>query len=173
MIMEGGHEERLAAVLVQSEVPAIYSGALITGADGSPIIEGVDGFGDRFMLGEAGPAPLPVDVTQLLNGLHKAAQAKLGSIRLEWVFDGKAIWIVQLQQEAALSNGHVIVTGDSFDEVAFDPQQGLDELRRLVEHIQHSGCGIRVLGNIGMTSHMADVLRRSRIPSRIVYRAAN
>jgi hypothetical protein len=173
MIMEGGHEERLAAVLVQSEVPAIYSGALITGTDGRPIIEGVAGFGDRLMLGETGPASLPVDVTQLLNGLHNAAQAKLGSIRLEWVFDGKAIWVVQLQQEAALSNGCVIVSGNSIDEVAFDPRQGLDELRRLVADIQQSGCGIRVLGNIGMTSHMADVLRRSRIPSRIVYGAGN
>jgi hypothetical protein len=168
-MMEGGHEERLAAVLVQSEVPAVYSGALITGADGRPIIEGVAGFGDKFMLGETGPARLPVHVTQLLNDLHTTAQVKLGSIRLEWVFDGNAIWIVQLQQETALSDGLVIVSGKSIDEVAFDPRQGLDELRRLVERVRSSGCGIRVLGNIGMTSHLADILRRSRIPSRIVF----
>lgn len=170
LIMEGGHEERIAAVLVQSEVPAVYSGALITAADGKPIIEGVVGFGDKFMLGEAGPTNLPGELIQMLNRLHNAAQEKLGGIRIEWIFDGKAIWIVQLQQEAALSNGSVIVPGDSADEVAFDPRQGLHELRQLIERIQQMSCGIRVIGNIGMTSHMADVLRRSRIPSRIVLR---
>jgi hypothetical protein len=168
MVVEGGSEERLAAVLVQSEVPAVYSGALITGIDGGAIIEGVAGFGDKFMMGEAAPAHLPEKITSVLSDLHETALAKLGSIRLEWAFDGAGVWVLQLQQEAALSSGSVIVPGDLNDEVAFDPRVGLDGLRTLIEQVHDKGCGIQVRGNIGMTSHMADLLRRSRIPSRVV-----
>jgi hypothetical protein len=171
MIAEEGSEERLAAVLVQSEVPSVYSGAVITGVDEKPIVEGVAGFGDRFMMGEAAPVDLPPNVLLLLNDLHDSARAKLGSVRLEWAFDGRKVWVIQLQKEEALSNGSVIVPGNFGDEVTFDPRQGLDELRSLIERVQDKGCSIRVRGNIGMTSHMADVLRRSRIPSRIVHMA--
>jgi hypothetical protein len=31
--------------------------------------------------------------------------------------------------------------------------------------------GIKIVGNVGMTSHIADVLRRHNVPSRIVPRA--
>ena len=44
----------LASVLAQEGVRAFYSGALIVGADGEVIIEGVPGHGDQIMRGVGG-----------------------------------------------------------------------------------------------------------------------
>jgi hypothetical protein len=75
------------------------------------------------MMGEAEPVDLPSNLIKLLDQVHDAARAKLNSILLEWAFEGKDIWIIQLQQEAALSTGSVIVPGAWIDEVTFDPRE--------------------------------------------------
>jgi hypothetical protein len=84
------------------------------------------------------------------------------------VFDGSELWILQVQPEAALSAGMTIVPGHATEEVDFDVAEGLNGLRELVHLLRGRNVGINLRGSVGMTSHIADVLRRNGIPSRIV-----
>lgn len=55
---------------------------------------------------------LPVELTWMLDQIHNTAAMACGSVRMEWAFDGKNVWVLQLQQEAALSSGAIIVWSD-------------------------------------------------------------
>ncbi len=158
----------ISSVLIQDEVTPKYSGALLTDVAGEPIIEGVAGRGDALMLGSIAPANLPQPLQTKLKDLHDYLWHDFGGIRLEWVFDGDQLWIVQLQQEAAKSSGTVIVDGDFSSEVTFRAENGLEELRALTTRVQGTSTAIKLVGDVGITSHMADVLRRSSIPSRLL-----
>ncbi|HXB62827.1 MAG TPA: hypothetical protein VNU94_08275 [Acidobacteriaceae bacterium] len=168
LMIEDPKGEAIPAVLIQDEVPAKYSGALLTDVNKEPIIEGVPGYGDALMLGSVGPSNLPEDLKIKLRNLHDCIQRDFGSIRIEWVFDGDRIWIVQLQQESSQSSGAVIVDGDFSSEITFRTDAGLEELRHITNQSLGTGVAIRLIGNIGITSHMADILRRAGIPSRLV-----
>ncbi|WP_433968612.1 hypothetical protein [Tunturiibacter gelidiferens] len=158
---------QLASLLIQDEVRAKYSGAMISATNGGALIEGVFGFGDDFMLGKSGPVELPAEIQNRLLTMHSAIQTALGGVRIEWAFDGSEIWILQLQQIQAMSAGRTIVSGNVDHEVEFDVTRGLSELRLLLSEMEGRAWGVRLIGNVGMTSHFADVLRRSQIPSRI------
>jgi hypothetical protein len=158
----------ISSVLVQEEVPAIYSGALITAADGEPIIEGVPGHGDLLMLGNKAPEELPEALRQMLRSVHSRIRDEFGSIRVEWVFDGEQVWVLQFQQEAPKSSGSIIVAGDFSKEVPFRVEAGLEQLRILVQSLSGTDRAVRLVGNVGVTSHMADILRRANVPSRLI-----
>lgn len=162
-----GHE-RLSSIIIQDEVSAQFSGALLTDRNNRPIIEGVTGFGDSFMQGRVGPSQLESQLIMRLEELHAMLLQSVGGVRAEWAFDGETIWLIQLQQESAVSTGYTIVPGEVESEVEFHVQRGLSGLRELIELAEGSRVGIKVIGNVGMTSHIADVLRRHRVPSRIV-----
>jgi hypothetical protein len=157
----------IASVAIQSEVPPAYSGALLTSTEGDPIVEGVAGYGDSLMLGQKTPTQLPVAVEDRVRKLYDLLWHDLGSIRIEWVDDGNEVWVLQLQQEMAKSSGTVIVSGDAERFIEFEANAGLEELRGFIKSIQPK-TGVILIGNVGMTSHMADVLRRAEIPSRLV-----
>lgn len=160
--------ERISSVLIQDEVSAQYSGAVLTSSDEKVIIEGVAGFGDELMLGRAHPTNLPDAVVDLVSRVHSTLISRIGSARAEWAFDGTDVWILQVQPEAALSAGMIIVPGLPEHEVEFDVAEGLSGLRELVSLLTGRNVGIKLKGRIGITSHIADVLRRHRIPSRII-----
>ena len=143
-------------------------GAILTGSNGSMIIEGVAGFGDELMLGQVQPTKLPKTVIDSVNKNYSSLFSIIGSARAEWAYDGSNTWLLQVQPEAALSEGTVIVPGNPEREVDFDVIEGLAGLRELVNLLVGQNIGIRVKGRVGVTSHIADVLRRHRIPSRIV-----
>jgi len=168
MMEETDGAAELASLMIQNEVKARYSGALISSSDRGALIEGVIGFGDDFMLGRKGPTQLPSDIQDMLLKLHSKMHSQLGAVRVEWAFDGSDIWILQLQQVQAMSVGQTIVPGICEREIEFDVSRGLSDLRVLISQISDSDCGVRLVGNVGMTSHFADVLRRARIPSRIL-----
>jgi hypothetical protein len=167
MMEESAESHQLASLLIQEEVKAKYAGALISASEGGSLIEGVKGFGDEFMLGRSGPAELPDNIRKRLSALHEDVKSKLGGIRIEWAFDGSEIWVLQLQQIEAMSAGRTIVPGNVEREIEFDISEGLGSLRSLLKTIKGSSLGICLKGNVGITSHFADVLRRSGIPSRI------
>jgi hypothetical protein len=48
----------------------------------------------------------------------------------------------------------------------FDPAQGLDRLRDLIARIP-PGDGVELTGDVGVTSHAGDLLRRAAIPARL------
>jgi len=172
MLSVAGNES-ISSMLIQEEVVARFSGALITDSLRQPIIEGVKGFGDDFMLGRVGPARLDFGLIERLRELHAILLNYLGPVRVEWAFDGQIIWVIQLQQEAALSSGSTIVPGEVESECDFDVSLGLSGLRELVELIRGKKIGIKLIGDVGMTSHIADVLRRYRIPARIISKGDN
>jgi hypothetical protein len=157
----------VASVAIQNEVPPAYSGALLTSVEGDPIVEGVAGYGDSLMLGRMTPSDLPSSVENRVRELYDLLWHDLGSIRLEWVDDGTDVWVLQLQQEIAKSSGTVIVPGETDRFIEFQADEGLEKLRSIVRSVEPN-TGVILVGNVGMTSHMADVLRRAEIPSRLV-----
>lgn len=158
----------VAAVLAQEGVDAIFSGATRPAAEpGNDQVEGVAGFGDRFMQGEQLADELPGDVVRDVRAVARRAVDLLGGpVRLEFAHDGKQVWILQLHQSSAHYGDNVIFPGAPrngwFD---FHPDAGLDALRSLIERAEVAGNGIVVRGSVGVTSHVGDLLRRAKIPS--------
>jgi hypothetical protein len=60
-------DERVAAVMIQDEVSPAFSGALLSRSEGPPILEGVAGYGDQFMLGRSVPVQLPQELAWMLD----------------------------------------------------------------------------------------------------------
>ncbi|HEU4556562.1 MAG TPA: hypothetical protein VFS20_01890 [Longimicrobium sp.] len=157
----------IASILAQRGVDARFSGALISHPDGSVRVEGVSGFGDTFMVGEAAPEPLPASVEADLHALYERAAAALGPVRFEWVHDGARAWIVQLHRGASVSQGRTIYPGDAERWHRLEVSRGIGALRDLIAEIDGGSDGVVLVGRVGVTSHFGDLLRRARIPSRI------
>jgi hypothetical protein len=161
---EGTH---IASILSQEGVAASFSGSLVTDEGGAVTIEGVRGFGDEFMVGQAGAEELPEEVRAVVTRLFDSLSAHLGPVRMEWVHDGRAVWLVQLHRGATQTSGSTIYPGAAPRYHAFRVEQGIEALRALISEVQGSGEGIVLVGNVGVTSHFGDLLRRARIPSHI------
>jgi hypothetical protein len=61
----------------------------------------------------------------------------------------------------------VIFPGRPSREHFFPVSDGLEALRRLVARLEGTNEGVVVIGDVGVTSHFGDVLRRARVPSRV------
>ena len=79
------------------------------------------------------------------------------------------MWVVQLQQEPAISNGYTIVPGHPSTYHSFKTSDGISKLRDLTAKVQGKNEGVLVIGKVGMTSHVADILRRLKIPSKVQF----
>lgn len=159
--------EAIVSVLAQEGVDAAFSGALGTAADGSLLVEGTSGRGDAFMVGAKEPEALPLGVVESVQGLYSAAVFRLGPVRIEWAYDGKRTWVLQLHPGIMESAGNVIYPGEPEQFHEFRVEAGLEALRSLTETAKGKSHGIVLIGNVGVTSHFGDVLRRARVPSRI------
>lgn len=158
----------ISSVLSQEGVEAEFSGAAATAADGAAaIIEGVRGVGDKFMLGTAAPEELPIAVVADVEKTLSHAGERVGPVRLEWVHDGERAWVVQLHPGLTASRGYMIYPGKPTFEHRFLVEHGLEALRELAARLQGTGEGVVIVGRVGVTSHLGDVLRRARVPSRI------
>jgi hypothetical protein len=162
--------EDIASVLSQEGIDATYSGAaLATATNRGPklTVEGIRGFGDQFMVGTKSPAALPRRVVSSINQLFKNAYMKLGYVRFEWVMDLRQAWIVQMHVGKSPTSGRRIFPGNPRSFLRFEVKDGLEALRSLVENASQDGLGIALVGDVGVTSHFGDVLRRARVPSFI------
>jgi hypothetical protein len=157
----------IASVLAQDGVEARFSGALVTGSDGEPLIEGVAGAGDQFMLGRQAPEELPPEIAGSLRDLYRRAAGRLGAVRFEWAHDGARPWILQLHRGASAGSGRVIFPGEPARFHPLETAAGIDALRALISRVEGTGEGVVLVGRVGVTSHFGDLLRRARIPSRI------
>jgi len=157
----------IASILSQAAVPAQYSGATIITRDGSLHIEGTPGSGDALMLGRARPERLPDHICRDIRHLDQSLRERLGPVRFEWVHDGKRPWIVQLHKGATRSTMLTIVPGEAKEWVTFRSSEGLESLRDLLATLP-AGTGVRFEGEIGLTSHIADLARKSGRPSRVI-----
>jgi hypothetical protein len=154
---EGKH---IASVIAQAGVPAKFSGAALTTADGELLIEGKEGAGDDFMLGASLPERIPGRVKR---AVAKIAE-RVGECRFEWVFDGREVWVVQLHSGASCSTAGAVVPGDASDWVELETSD-LGKLRHSLASVP-SGTGVILKGEFGMTSHIADVVRKAGHPAR-------
>jgi hypothetical protein len=168
---EDPNDSAIASVLCQLAVPSAYSGAAIVTSDGQLVIEGKEGEGDTFMQGLAKPEQLPEEVLSTVAALHTRASTMLGPVRLEWAYDKKSAWVLQLHRGATQSIGNVIVPGEADHWVAFDVDEGLEMLRSTIASLE-SGAGLILRGEVGLTSHIADVVRRAGVPTKLVPKLA-
>ena len=156
----------IASVLRQDAVPARHSGAAIVTADGSLAIEGRSGEGDGLMLGVELPQPLPQETLERVGEVYERLRGRLGPVRFEWVDDGVRTWVVQLHVGATETAGRIVVGGEAEDWVDFDARRGLTELRQVLASLR-PGAGVQVSGGAGLTSHIADLLRKTGRPARL------
>ncbi|MDJ0597532.1 MAG: hypothetical protein QNJ37_01615 [Crocosphaera sp.] len=157
----------IASVLSQKGIEATYSGALIVGENEEVIIEGIQGYGEDFMIGNKYSVKLPNHILSSVKNLYEQVIKKLGAVRMEWVADHQKVWVVQLHQGSTKSSGNTIYPGSVSSYCKFDVKQGLEALRQLISTINPHVQGIILVGDVGITSHFGDVLRKSEIPSRI------
>ena len=157
----------LVAVLAQEGVRARWSGAALPGHGGDLVVEGVAGFGDEFMLARAAPARLPARVVDDVRRVGARAAATLGPVRFEWAHDGDTAWVLQLHLATTAASATTIYPGTPSRWRRFDPSHGLEALRDLIASVAADE-GIEVDGDIGVTSHAGDLLRRAAVPSRLV-----
>lgn len=169
--LKGDKETNIAAILSQSAVEPIYSGgAIITKGKANDVVEGVIGKGDDFMIGVSPQNILPTNLIEKLNELMdniRKYYSILGDVSIEWVFDGKKIWVVQLNQLDNIGRGRVIVLGDPISYDKFLVSDGLEKLRNKIKEVRDKNIGIELIGDIGLCSHFGDLLRQANIPSVI------
>ncbi|MGO8377690.1 hypothetical protein ACC745_18515 [Rhizobium ruizarguesonis] len=158
--------QNLRSVLSQAAVRANYSGAAVAGPKDHVIIEGRRGEGDLFMLGHQPPENLPSFVIENVQATYKVLSNRLGPIRFEWVHDGDIVWIVQLHCGATGSEADVVVPGDAGSWIEFDVAEGLDALRLTLDSVEDDQ-GLLIVGEVGLTSHVADLLRKAKRPARL------
>ena len=163
---EDSSGKAIASVLSQASVSALYSGAAITDRHGRAVIEGIAGQGDRFMLGAKAPETLPSRVVEAVSETYRELAELLGEPRFEWVYDGGRVWIVQLHKGSSASAAATLVPGEPSEWALFNASLGLEELRAFLERLP-SGVGVEIEGRIGLTSHIADLLRKTKRPARI------
>lgn len=166
MSTEDPEGKAISSVLAQANIPAAYSGAVIVDATGQLIVEGKRGEGESLMLGLASHEPLPADILADVSGLYEAIHPILGPVRFEWVHDGFHPWIVQLHRGSTETSQDVIVPGEPGRWRYFDTSDGLSLLREQLSQMA-PGEGIVIRGQVGLTSHIADVLRKANYPARI------
>ncbi|SDH80705.1 hypothetical protein [Janthinobacterium sp. YR213] len=155
----------ISSVLAQHAVRAEFSGALIVDAGGNPLIEGTRGEGEALMLGSVQPEELPINVVQDVLFEYGKAFGQMGVVRFEWVHDGERAWIVQLHKGATSSLAKIIVPGEALEWRQFDVSKGIVALRAELELLgEHDG--LLLTGRVGLTSHVADVLRKNNKPAR-------
>jgi hypothetical protein len=157
----------IPSVLAQEGIKPEYSGASVVDRDGRLVIEGLGGSGEAYMKGLAGPEPLPARVIEAVAAVHKELKDLLGDVRLEWVYDGSVAWVVQLHCGRTEISGRTVFPGDPEVYHRFDASLGLEALRRLVATIDNRHEGVIIVGNVGLTSHLGDILRRARVASKI------
>lgn len=168
MAREDPEGKLIASILAQEGVDAAFSGSLVVEAGGDVLIEGTPSYGDQFMVGLTGSQALPHDVVAAVRQRYEEASQHLGPVRMEWVHDtNQFTWIVQLHRGITTSQGSIIHKGEADTYERFDVARGIDELRRLIADVQGTGKGIILVGNVGVTSHLGDLLRKAQIPSHL------
>jgi hypothetical protein len=159
-------DREVASILAQAAIEATWSGAAIIGAEDQLMIEGRAGEGDAFMLGIVAPQALPREVQADVGRLHAALSRELGPVRIEWVHDGSQAWVVQLHVGATGSSANALVAGEADSWYRFEISNGLAAMRDVITSIPEN-VGLILVGDVGLTSHVADLARKWGRPTRI------
>ena len=166
MSREDPSGDKIPSVVAQAGVGPLYSGAAIVQSDYKLIVEGRSGEGEVLMKGSAGPERLPEYIIDDVEKLYWKAWKKIGPARFEWVHDGDEIWVVQLHRGITQTLGSILVPGEAVKWHHFRVEEGLEALRSKLGEMAN-GEGIIIIGTVGVTSHIADVVRKAGIPARL------
>lgn len=166
MSAEDPNHTSIASVICQAAVPAVYSGAAIVTIDGTLLVEGRSGEGDGLMLGLDHPEELPSAVAKQIDEVYGMLSRSLGPVRFEWVYDGQTVWVVQLHRGATQTSHAVLVPGEAAHWLTFEAAEGLEALRTFL-HDMPADAGVKIEGEIGLTSHLADLVRKAKRPARL------
>ena len=163
-------DERIPSVILQSAIDSLYSGAAIYNSDNDYTIEGVNGTGDEFMLGNSQSINLPDFIISRVKDICKTFSTELNSpVKIEWGYTKDTIWIFQLhKKDKAELNSKWIVKGEPKYWYDFNVNDGLEKLRELISRINSNEEGVKIHGYIGITSHVGDLLRNNKIISKMV-----
>src|SRR5664280_3410780 len=115
------------------------------------------------MLGAQSPDSLPDQVILGVRELTAGARKYLGSVRTEWAHDGTQVWLLQLHLSAATYAHGRLSPGDAQEWLTYNVADGLAALRSTVAHAEATSSGVLVVGSVGLTSHVGDLLRLSLI----------
>ena len=189
-------ENELASCIIQEGVDAEISGAAMVLKTGELKIEGTAGYGDRFMEGQDSPSfeylfSTPNDYNEpdkigcvfgsevmkrkILRDLCAAwgifrtyFKGDKNGIRFEWAHDGHCLWILQLHVEMPESTAWVIYDGEPKNGwLDFESGMSLSDLRAMILVAKEKDMGVCIKAKIGITSHIADVCRKAKIPTVI------
>jgi len=167
----------IVSILSQEGLNTLWSGALLPGENQDmPFIQGVSGRGDKFMMVGAKKEKIPSNVKESVTHLYKNLFRTIGPVEIEWVFDGKKAWCVQVHRSdhVQLNENIIVASNKSIEYHSFkvdskiDTKDQLDKLRKLIKSFKNKSMGISIIGDIGVTSHFGDILRKANIPSKIV-----
>jgi len=158
--------EEISSVLAQEGVDASFSGAGLV-SETRELVEGVSGYGDQFMLDNAAPQKLPSEIYESALEIGQGLRDQLGAVKFDWVHDSEKTWLVQMQSLTDSMVDEVILDGEASHWRSFPVSNGLEALRELVDEIKAKGEGVILEGDVGLTSHFGDLLRRAGVPSRL------
>jgi hypothetical protein len=91
------------------------------------------------MQGEVPPEQLPEQVVNAVRATFANARTLMGPVRMEWVFDGGEVWVVQLHRQQQPESSRMIYPGDADSFRRFEVEKGLEELRLLIESLTGRG----------------------------------
>ncbi|MCL4206527.1 MAG: hypothetical protein KJ000_28930 [Pirellulaceae bacterium] len=163
-MVRNGTAEGCASLISQEGVESMFAGAAAVTSEGSPVVEGVKGRGVGFMLGQKAPETLPRHVQEDVEAVLEILAGSCGPVRIEWAHDGRVAWVLQLHVGGVSSAPNVISAGDADTWIEYAVKEGLEGLRELVGDIGGKGIGVRLIGDVGITSHFGDLLRGEGIP---------
>lgn len=143
--------------LRQQEVEAHYSGAAI-GSRESVLVEGVIGDGSEFMMGKRPPTNLPPSVLGMVEEVAHDLVASFGDNRFEWAVDGSGVWILQVNPCETPQRSSIPLEIDGYRYIDFDPDEGLDCLQAVIELTRTTEATVRLSRNVGLTSHVIELL---------------
>jgi hypothetical protein len=135
--------------------------------EGALVIEGCQGEGAALMLGKLPPQILPGNIVGDVEATYRRLADALGPVRFEWVHDGSQVWIVQLHRGQTESSATVVCPGEAEKWLNFEVDNGIEALRATLATMPEK-TGLQLVGEIGLTSHLADVIRKATRPARIM-----
>lgn len=171
-------DKEISSYIIQDDVNSEYSGSAIMRENWRVIVEGVEGTGEDFMVGKKEVESLPKSIIDKV--IRTLLELRLDfekngiintTFSIEWGIVDRTVIIFQFNFIEDDSNEDWIVEPKNGDTtyIDYNVERGLEEFRDLTSKIKE-GQGINLIGNIGITSHFGDLLRKYRIPSRIINR---
>src|SRR5207244_827246 len=133
---------QLASIMSQEGVDAQFSGALAGSSAKEVVIEGISGFGDKFMMGTRPPEELPVSIRRRVRSMYSRAFREFGPLRMEWATDTHRIWLLQLHSGSTDGSASVIYPGTPVRYRRFEVERGIEELRTLIPDLQRKNEGL-------------------------------